>query len=655
MEQSNKRGLQLVAVLCFAMVMLFALPKQTAFAASQVSIARIDYSEENIIVNNEGNSKIYFASEAEADKGVWEEIAVTNPNGTTEIDFSYLSPTKANILVFAGESDANKKNPVRVIINERAKKLLVTINYEKVDDLPANSDIAELVNIQATIGNGNSPIRFTDLEWKKGEGGTWYKCTGNTDSAKDLKVEKLQRYMIKGTTLYFRIGAIDVPSDTGIDTYGRNNGRRYSDDIKVIVTKRPMAPRVVKGIDGTKFTATLKYGQEYRVTSKNGIALANPVWVRIMDKKVKSMELTEVVGSGDGYTSKFPSVVIEYRDYATSKKAASKISTITMPEQRVPNGVIINGDVPNLIDPAKEDVYVSYSSNKYLVITIPSASTSKPFEYAIMKKGDTDYSNAKWSAVTKNTPVKIAATKAKDDYELIVRLKEIKNKEIASTLLKLQGSSTDVTYSISYPSVPSIEPTLLEYMKGENYSPEPYFVVKLNGPGKVPSETDIESVKLGTKEIVIKSVDFATDATGSYMRVTLKRDSLNTMAICTNKILIITFKNKTQNKESVRITITTPKAAASLEATPSPGSAVGTTAIALNPPASGNIYVVEVGAKVTGKTTSDKVGGAVPAYTSGSDINVTAGQYVTIYEINATTRNIVAFKSIEISGTHIKN
>jgi hypothetical protein len=646
MEQSNKRRLQLVAVLCFAMAMLFALPKQTAFAASQVSIARIDYSEENIIINNEGNSKIYFATEAEADKGVWEEIAVTNPNGTTEIDFSYLSPTKANILVFAGESDANKKNPVRVIINERAKKLSVTINYERADDLAVGSDIAELVNIQATIGNGNSPIKFADLEWKKGEGGTWYKCT---DASKGLTVEKLQRYMIKGTTLYFRIEAVDIPSAAGIDQYGRNSGRRYSDDIKVIITKRPAAPKVVKGIDGSKFTAALKYGQEYRTPSMGN------AWIRITDKKVKAMDLTEIVGSGDGYTSKFPSVVIEYRDYATSKKAASKISTITMPEQRVPNGVIINGDVPNLIDPAKEDVYVSYSSNKYLVITIPSASTSKPFEYAIMKKGDTDYSNAKWSAVTKNTPVKIAATKAKDDYELIVRLKEIKNKEIASTLLKLQGSTTDVTYSITYPSVPSIEPILLEYMKGENYSPEPYFVVKLNDPGKVPSETDIESVKLGTKEIVIKSVDFATDATGSYMRVTLKRESLNTMAVCTNKILTITFKNKTVNKTSVRITITVPKAAASLDATPSPGSAVGTTAIALNPPASGNIYVVEVGAKVTGKTTSDKVGGTVPTYTSGSDINVTAGQYVTIYEINATTRNIVAFKSIEISASHIKN
>lgn len=655
MDQGYKRRLQLVAVICCAMAMLFVLPKQTAFAATQVSIARIDYSEENIIVNNNGNSKIYFASEAEADKGVWEEIAVANPSGTTEIDLSYLSATKANTLMFAVESDADKKDTVRVIINERAKKLEVTVNYEKADDLPANASIAELVNIQATIGNGDFPIKFIDLEWKKGEGGTWYKCIGNTDASKNLTVDKLQRYMIKGTTLYFRIAAIDVTSAAGIDQYGRNNGRRYSDDIKVKITKRPTAPRVVKGIDGSKFTATLKYGQEYRVTSLNGTVVPNPVWVRITDKKVKPMDLTEVVGSGDGYYSNFPSVTIEYRDYATSKKAASKISTISMPEQREPNGVIIKGDVPNVIDPTKEDVYVSYSGNKYLVITIPSASSSKPYEYAIMKTGDTDYSKAKWSTISKNSSVKISSTKARDDYELVVRLKEIKNKEVASTLLKVDGSTTDVSYTITYPSVPSFEPQLLEYMKGESYSPEPYFIVKLNDPGKIPSETKIESVKLGTKEIEIYPEEYATDSTGSYMKVTLKRDSLNSMAICTNKLLTITFKNKTVNKTSVRITITTPKAAASLDATAAPGSAVGTTAVTLNAPTAGNIYVVEVGTKVTGKTTSDKVDGAVPQYTSGSDISVTAGQYVTIYEINATTRNIVAFKSIEISASHIKN
>lgn len=654
MEQSNKRRLQLVAVLCFAMAMLFALPKQTAFAASQVSIARIDYSDENIIVNNNGNKKIYFASENEAFTGTWEEIAVTDPSGTTEIDFSYLSPTKANILVFAGESEADKKDPVRVVINERAKKLSVSINYERADDLPANSDIAELVNIQATIGNGNAPIKFTDLEWKKGEGGSWYKCTGNADSGKNLTAEKLQRYMIKGATLYFRIGAIDVSSAAGIDQYGRNNGRRYSDDIKVKITKRPAAPKVVNGIDGSKFVAKVKYGQEYRVTEKNGVALTNPAWVKIVDKKVKSIDLAEVVGSGNGYTSKFPSVVIEYRDYASSNKAASKISTITMPEQRVPNGVIISGDVSNLIDPAREDVYVSYSGDKYLVITIPSASSSKPYEYAIMKTGDTNYSNAKWTEIAKSSSVKVSANLARENYELIVRLKEIKNKEIASTLLKLEGSTTDVTYTISYPYVPSIEPQTLEYMKGENYSSEPYFVVKLNAPGKVPSETEIESVKLGTKVIDIKSVSYATDATGSYMRVILKRESLNSMAVCTNKLLTITFKNKTVNKTSVRITITAPKPAPSLNATAAPGSAAGTTAITLNPPASGNAYVVEVGAKVTGKTTSDKVS-KMDEYKSGTDIPVTAGQYVTVYEVNCSTLKIVAYKSIEISASLIKN
>ena len=71
------------------MLLLFFLPaNDTAYGASSVTIDTVDYKEENIIVNNKGNSRIYFATENEAARNSWEVIpADDNEDDTTSIDF----------------------------------------------------------------------------------------------------------------------------------------------------------------------------------------------------------------------------------------------------------------------------------------------------------------------------------------------------------------------------------------------------------------------------------------------------------------------------------------------------------------------------------------------------------------------------------------
>ena len=44
-----------------------------AYAASSVTINRVDYINEEIVVNNNGNSMIYFATESEASRNSWRE------------------------------------------------------------------------------------------------------------------------------------------------------------------------------------------------------------------------------------------------------------------------------------------------------------------------------------------------------------------------------------------------------------------------------------------------------------------------------------------------------------------------------------------------------------------------------------------------------
>ena len=54
----------------FALVMI--CNSGFAFGASSVTIATVDYKDENVIVNNNDNSKIYFATENDAARNMWE-------------------------------------------------------------------------------------------------------------------------------------------------------------------------------------------------------------------------------------------------------------------------------------------------------------------------------------------------------------------------------------------------------------------------------------------------------------------------------------------------------------------------------------------------------------------------------------------------------
>lgn len=665
-------------------------PQQKAYAATidPIRIASVEYYDEQIIVQNNGNSKIYFATESDAAKNNWEVIDA-EAGGYTTIDMSWLSSTTENIILIKGYNDTTATTS-RVVMKAKPSKLEVSISYEKLDALGPSNSIASLVNIMTTEGTADDPIDFTDLEWKKGETGQW-------KNTSELTAGLIDKFLIKGTTLYFRIRAKDdvlnISTDStvdfeqlrangqggflayldthplaklGIDYPNGTDGRRFSSEVRVKINKKSVASGY--GIDGSKFTANIKYGNEYRVTIGSKVS----GWVKITDRNTKSTLLSALVQSidssakndGTDSTKAFPAMKIEVREYATSKAASSKSTETSLNAQRtIAPAVLKAGAASEAIGSTAGNIYVSYNGNKNIILEIPSASTSQPYEYTIVKSGASlDMTKASWTAITKSTAVKIMANKAVDDGTLYIRMKEIKAKKASATSneISFELASTYVSTMITYPSVPEITDEAFVFTKG--YSTDIPFVVILNGNGKTGFEQTIKNIKLGSKEIKFEQVPATDSNEVKTIAVKLKAESLETFANCYAKAITITYGNGTVDKSSIKLTIQNAAPAGTLTVTHTKAtSTIGGTAFSIiTAKGIGNkwIYVI-TDAAISGVNNQDKISDKTTAAqntiatASVDNLSFTAGKYLTIFEVTSSD-NIVKYKSIQITSDYIK-
>lgn len=635
---------RLKAIWCMGLMFIFVLlyKNDMVFGASPVTINTVDYREENIIVNNNGNKKIYFATENDAARNVWDVITADGgATGTTSIDFSWVSPSTEQVIVVKGEDNVQS----RVILRPRAKKLEVSINYDKMDNLSKTDNIGNLLNIMSSEGTANDPIRYSDLEWRKGTSGSWKSVTL-------LTVAQLEKLQVKGADLYFRIKAVN-------DTTDGSNGRRASNEVKLKIAKQSSPSSI--NIDGERFIAQIRYGKEHRVTY-NGITTP---WTKVTDKSVKGVALTDMINkTKDGLTpeSRFPAMVIEVREYATATKAASKTTEISLKEQRVLSGTIKESEAPENAPASDTNIYITYNGSAGISITIPSASTENPYQYCVVKSGETfDLSNASWSTITRNTAVKVLSSKVPDGSTVYIRQKEIKAKAATKTTpaVDFALASTCVNYKVEYPAVPKIEPRSITFIK--NVTEEVSFDIKMNTAGKPPFETKIKSIKYGTRELEFtcspQEITVAGPPYGEYtMKVTLNISLLNSMANSYSRALTITYGNGTVDKNSIKMAIQNPTPASILSTTVSQGKTTGTVAIKVN-------NTVRSGYELVYKITDTKVEGVHTEtviadgtkFEQQGDIPVAAGKYITVYEINSTTKKVSRYSCMQISANQIKN
>lgn len=626
---------QIIVGMCLLFVGIFFLQKSEAYASSlaDVSIKEVNFEDEEIIVNNNGNTKIYFATDTDAAKENWDVMNIDNVNtDTTSIDFSWLSPTVNGVIMIKGDLKEGKS---RVVIPERTRKLEISINYTNMGSITDKTQpIDTLMNIMSTAGNGKEPIKFSDLEWKKGAGGKW-------KLIEDLTVAQLEKFQIKGTDIYFRIKAVNHVDGS--------KGRRASNEVKVKIAKKTNS--AVVGIDGSKFTTDIKYSREYRVKIENGV-FSN--WIKVTDKGIKNLKLSEIAKGYDGLTlsTAFPAMDLEIRNYATAKTAPSKSTEFHINAQRKITGTVLEQEVPEVItDADKNNIYITYTGDKYLNITIPLASMELPYEYCIVKKGsDFDPARVTWYSITKNTMYRVLSSKAVEEGMLYIRQKEIKYRAETKTTdeIAFALASTPVSYKISYPSIPTIEKQTLTFTKG-NYGEDLTFKIKLNVAGKDPYENKIKSIKIGTKEIVFDDKKIEVVDGISTMTVTLFKTSLENMANCTNRAITITYDRGTIDKTSVKLTIKNPTPAGKLTLSPEPGTLGTTTINVISSPAPGNKFVYKL-LKEESKYTDDVLADFLDLV---PNIAVAKDSYITVYEINIETKKVVKLQYVQILDTHI--
>ncbi len=681
---TKKRAIQLVLMLALVVLGIGGSRSQTAYAASAVKICAVSYIDESILVITNGNSKIYYATESDASRNNWEVIEVGTGEKVVAIDISWLSASTDNILKIKGDADSTQS---RVTVKKIPQKLEVSIDYSSMESLAPNATIGQLLNIMATEGDGNYPINFQDLEWKKGDRGRWLDTSL-------LTRELLESYQAKGIYLYFRIKPVDAvitanvdisslvstfaytKADLGIDSLtitkypDGTEGRRASKEVKLKIVKKAVLP--VTGVDGSKFTVSMKYGQEYRVSVNNG---AFSQWKKITDRSVKEVSLNTIVNdsSMDGVTSgkEFLPMTIEVRQYATSKAAASKANTISLDKQRS-IGDIILGEVPAGADATNKNIYITYNGSKDFSITIPSASDTTPYEYTVVKDGASfDLNRASWTAITKNTTVKVISSKAPDLSKVYIRMKEIKYKAASSSkpAVAFALASSCKSFEVKYPGAPTTTKETKVFTKG-GYSGDIVIHYELNVSGKLPFETGVDLVKLGTQEVPFT---FTTTATGTLdpnivytLDITISASTLEGMQNCTARALYVYFKNGSVDKTSVKLTIKSPTAASSLSATIKQGSNVGTTAFdVITPKAATSKFVYFISPSVvTGVNKEDTVDNVAVKAAAVSPVNnvidksvdnivVTANQYITIFEVDAGN-HVLKYKSYQIDAAKIK-
>lgn len=631
---------------------LFLLPADTAAAADfPVYVTSVDYYLEEIEVYNYGNSKLYYATEINAAKGSWDEMDVDGPN-TSRIDFSWVSDTMENILVIKGDNSANE---VRVKLVKKPTKLSITINYTDMKKLDKSDNIASLVNIMSDVGTGANPINFSDIEWKKGISGQW----SDTNS---LTVQLMEKFLINGTNLYFRIKALPdeaITSPGGTIYPDGTKGRRFSSEIKVKVPKQN--PPATYEVDVSKLAVEIKYGKEYRISLNGGTSFSD--WVQVTDKAVKSLNIADMLKATNNNPSgiltglfkdnEFPAMIMEIRDYATAKEPASKISRIKIKEQfvleqsRVVNDAIGTDPLNN-----NNNIYISYNGDKNLVIQIPSAGPSNSYEYCVVKPGDSlDLKKTSWTAISKATEVKVANTKAVQGGTLYIRVKGIKSIQNKLSADGVTIASTCVTHAINYPSIPVIAKASFTFVK--KYSEDIVFDINL---GSIPYETSVKEIKLGTRNIDFTSASLSA----TELRITLKKESLNAMPNSSNKYISIYFDKGTVDKNSIRITIQNPTPAGTLSVSSAKGADIGSTSITMVFPRGVNnnwSYVVgntQIDEVYTQNKIADVTALAATGFSDATmKINVNVGDYLTIFETNAEGY-IIKYKCIKITAAMVK-
>lgn len=396
----NRIKYMLLAFLMMFIAGAAVLGTEDAYAAEAgtVTITNIDYDRLTMKIDKNGNGIVFYSVDQ---KATWKEVeGIAYDDGGKyylEMDISWISASAETQIYFKGNVNTNVISVSVPKANSSFK-----VKYDKVD---VSFDFS---------GNDGA----TEFMWRKSTDYNWNKVSFDvTSSSYKNFISTVDGLRFKGCKLIFRIGQV-------MGTGAENPGERPSKDVTVSIPKMAAAPSLKVNVK--KMTVNTKTTLEYYDATAGK-------WVAC-EKNMK----VEDIAPAALYENGGANVSIRVRVAATEKKPYSQTGLLSVTGQCA--APVVGTDVKH--EQNSED-------GKYY-ITFPRASKSNPYEYCLVKAGDTfDASTAKWKAVKANTKIVKYTEKAAPEGSLVyVRYAGIT--ENVSKGIELKLPSQPVSFGIAW-------------------------------------------------------------------------------------------------------------------------------------------------------------------------------------------------------------
>lgn len=377
-EKMKQKRCILVGVFLFLCVGMAALlPGRRADAASpSLSVIEVDYDKETVTVaTHAGDTKLFYS---DGKMKNWECAYGGFSAGQYVLDISWVSKSREYTLMLKGDKS---ETPVSVVLPKQQSNFKV-----KYDCLKEKLEFT----------NAGTGLIF----WRKSDSTTW-NAFGTAAALQKPTIDIFKRLYAKGATLCFRTGQIKGTASSP--------GLRPSKEVKLKIAKQASAPKV--SVNTVKLTVSTTDKMEYQL---NGAG----EWKACTKDGLKLSELAAAAFSKNGSTGK--DVTVSIRTAATEKKLASAVQHITVKAQET---------VPGNVD-------FNFKSCSSMIITIPekkdadgnvtdkAASKNNPYEYTVVKEGETLKEDASWTAIT-SAELVLKEEKAPKGSTVYVRKKSI--------------------------------------------------------------------------------------------------------------------------------------------------------------------------------------------------------------------------------------
>lgn len=445
----KRLGKFMAFAIMFAMLVLCTVRQETGASINAGADVLVDYINETMTVTTDKDTVIYFTDVYYPDITRWEVCEVRD--GKAVFDISWVKDHKTVRMYLRGDvqdtvvsKDIAWKEELKVTFTGTLLSSDITeaqkwkTAYEKYKSF--SIDTGYFIFAVDTDGRDNAYFDLENIEWRKGDDGTW-RAFGELD---------LKEMNIKGVELQFRVKA---ENDTATDA-----GSRTSTVAAVKIVKLASEPQTA--LNPNTMAVSVKNGQEVSLDKKTWVYIpdynkklgdedylvteeerSKAITTIMTSKRVAGLSLHQLLGIGGNdaldygslstkYKDKFtytydeakkPTGVILYvRTAGTSKKAASKIAEVVIPltdATMVPKKDAL--DISNTVSSSVKSgvTIVNVSDEKYQIAVIT------PEQYALIgDKNNIDVTQYYWHSVKGGKTLKLTRTKVPQGSYLMYRI-----------------------------------------------------------------------------------------------------------------------------------------------------------------------------------------------------------------------------------------